>query len=199
MEFYSQKSCNTGTAIHKPECPEIKQFIYQNMVKTAFHNNREKQDLKKKVYQVNSASGEQRVIGTRNNLLPEIIKNQTKCVKQWFQTLNTEQPKTVMTETGLAIEASLKLSQVYLERNYRTIVVGAPNVEFSHLLKLRRQSQEYREVTAARIPWTDYQRVEDYTEEELQKSARESPSGLQLSTLQYTRVKKLPHAEKPAN
>lgn len=48
MEFYSQKSCNTGTAIHKPECPEIKQFIYQNMVKTAFHNNREKQDLKKK-------------------------------------------------------------------------------------------------------------------------------------------------------
>lgn len=137
-----------------------------------------KTGLKKKVYLGNSASGERRVIGTRNNLLPEIIKNQTKYVKQWFQTLNTEQPKTVITETGLTIEASPEIVQVHLERNYRTIVVGATSMEFSHLLKLRRQSLEYREVTAARIPWTDHQRVEDYTEAELPRSARRSPSGL---------------------
>lgn len=72
-------------------------------------------------------------------------------------------------------------------------------MEVSHRLKLRSWSWEYREVTAARIPWTDYQREEDNTEVELQRSARGSPSGLQLSTLQFIHMKKLPQAEKPTN
>lgn len=62
MEFYSQKSCNTGTAIHKPECPEIKQFIYQNMVKDSISQQQGKTGLQKK-----SVLGEFCFWGTKSN------------------------------------------------------------------------------------------------------------------------------------